>query len=43
MKHYLEQTVYYGDTDSYGVAWHDSYINWMEEVESNFAEKSVLI
>ena len=30
MKHSFEQVVYYGDTDSYGVAWHGSYIKWME-------------
>lgn len=23
-------TVYYSDTDSYGVAWHGSYIRWFE-------------
>lgn len=30
MKHILERTVYYADTDAYGVAWHGSYIKWME-------------
>ena len=31
MKHIFEQTVYYGDTDAYGVAWHGSYLRWMEQ------------
>ena len=39
MKHYLEQTVYYGDTDSYGVAWHGSYINWMERGRVEFCRE----
>ena len=30
MKHILEQQVYYGDTDSYGVVWHGAYLRWME-------------
>lgn len=30
MKHILEQTVYYADTDSYGVVWHGTYLRWME-------------
>ena len=30
MKHTFEQTVYYSDTDSYGVVWHGSYLRWLE-------------
>ena len=30
MKHLLKQTVYYADTDSYGVVWHGTYLRWME-------------
>ena len=36
MKHIFEQTVYYGDTDAYGVAWHGSYIRWMEQARVEF-------
>ena len=31
MKNILEKTVYYGDTDAYGVVWHASYLRWMEQ------------
>ena len=31
MKHIFEQTVYYADTDSYGVVWHGTYLRWMEQ------------
>lgn len=31
MKNILEETVYYADTDSYGVVWHGSYIRWIEK------------
>lgn len=30
MKHTFEQKVYYSDTDAYGVAWHGSYLRWLE-------------
>ena len=30
MKNVFETKVYYSDTDSYGVAWHGSYLRWME-------------
>ena len=30
MKNYLEQKVYYSDTDAYGVVWHGSYLKWLE-------------
>lgn len=30
MKHIFEQKVYYSDTDAYGVAWHGSYLRWLE-------------
>ena len=36
MKHFYEQTVYYGDTDAYGVAWHGSYLRWMEQARVEF-------
>ena len=36
MKHIFEQTVYYGDTDAYGVAWHGSYLRWMEQARVEF-------
>jgi len=36
MKHIFEQTVYYGDTDAYGVAWHGSYLSWMEQARVEF-------
>ena len=36
MKHIYEQTVYYGDTDAYGVVWHGSYIRWMEQARVEF-------
>lgn len=36
MKHIYEQTVYYGDTDAYGVAWHGSYVRWMEQARVEF-------
>ena len=31
MKHIFEQTVYYADTDAYGVVWHGTYLRWMEQ------------
>jgi len=36
MKHLLEQTVYYADTDSYGVVWHGTYLRWMEQARVEF-------
>ena len=31
MKNFLEYTVYYADTDAYGVVWHGTYLRWMEQ------------
>ena len=31
MKNFIEHTVYYADTDSYGVVWHGTYLRWMEQ------------
>ena len=31
MKYIKETTVMYGDTDSYQVVWHGSYLRWLEE------------
>ena len=39
MKHIFEQTVYYADTDAYGVAWHGSYIRWMEQARVEFCRE----
>lgn len=39
MKHIFEQTVYYGDTDAYGVAWHGSYVRWMEQARVEFCRE----
>ena len=39
MKHIFEQTVYYGDTDAYGVAWHGSYLRWMEQARVEFCRE----
>lgn len=36
MKHVLEQTVYYADTDSYGVVWHGTYLRWMEQARVEY-------
>ena len=30
MKHIYEQKVFYADTDAYGIAWHGSYVRWLE-------------
>ena len=38
MKKQFEQKVYYGDTDAYGVAWHGSYIHWLEKGRTDFLE-----
>ena len=39
MKHLHKQTVYYADTDSYGVVWHGSYLRWMEQARVEFCRK----
>ena len=39
MKHLLEQTVYYADTDSYGVTWHGTYLRWMEQGRVEFCRE----
>ena len=31
MENILYDTVYYGDTDAYGVVWHGAYLRWMEK------------
>ena len=36
MKHELKQKVYYSDTDAYKVAWHGSYLRWMEMARVEF-------
>ena len=36
MKHELKQRVYYSDTDAYSVAWHGSYLRWMEMARVEF-------
>ena len=36
MKHTITQTVYYADTDSYGVVWHGTYLRWMEQARVEF-------
>lgn len=38
MKHEFTTKVYYGDTDSYGVVWHGSYIKWFEKGRCDFCE-----
>lgn len=39
MKHILEQTVYYADTDSYGVVWHGTYLRWLEQARVEFCRE----
>ena len=39
MKHIMNQTVYYADTDAYGVAWHGAYIKWMEQARVEFCRE----
>ena len=36
MKHEMKQRVYYADTDAYSVAWHGSYLRWMEAARVEF-------
>lgn len=31
MENIFNETVYYGDTDAYGVVWHGAYLRWMEK------------
>ncbi len=31
MKNVIEHTVYYADTDAYGVVWHGTYLRWIEQ------------
>ena len=39
MKHEFKQRVYYSDTDAYGVAWHGSYLRWMEMARVEFCSE----
>ena len=39
MGQFLEQKVYYADTDAYAVTWHGSYLRWMEIGRVEFCEK----
>lgn len=39
MKHELKQRVYYSDTDAYSVAWHGSYLRWMEMARVEFCSE----
>ena len=39
MKHVLEDKVYYGDTDAYGVVWHGTYLRWMEKARVEFCRE----
>jgi acyl-CoA thioester hydrolase len=39
MKHIFEQTVYYADTDAYGVVWHGTYLRWMECARVEFCRE----
>lgn len=39
MKHIFEQIVYYADTDAYGVAWHGTYLRWMEQARVEFCRE----
>ena len=39
MKHELKQRVYYADTDAYSVAWHGSYLRWMEMARVEFCSE----
>jgi len=39
MKDCIEQRIYYADTDSYGVAWHGSYVRWMEMGRTEFCRR----
>ncbi len=39
MKHTLEHTIYYADTDSYGVVWHGTYLRFMEQARVEFCRQ----
>lgn len=39
MNHKTEVRVYYADTDSYGVAWHGTYVRWLEASRTEFCDK----
>ena len=39
MESNLKVKVYYSDTDAYGVAWHGSYLRWMEMGRVNFSDE----
>lgn len=39
MKHEFKQRVYYSDTDAYSVAWHGSYLRWMEMARVEFCRE----
>lgn len=39
MIHKLKQTVYYADTDAYGVVWHGTYLRWMEQARVEFCRE----
>lgn len=39
MKHEFNQRVYYSDTDAYSVAWHGSYLRWMEMARVEFCRE----
>lgn len=36
MIHEFKHTVYYSDTDAYGVVWHGNYLRWMEMARVEF-------
>ncbi|MBQ2611443.1 acyl-CoA thioesterase [bacterium] len=40
MKNIIERTVYYADTDMYGVAWHGAYLRWMEQGRVEWCEQA---
>ncbi len=37
-----QETVYYSDTDAYGVVWHGSYLRWLEKGRVLFCESKGL-
>jgi len=40
MKYIRETKVMYGDTDSYKVVWHGSYLRWLEEGRFSLCKKA---
>ncbi|MBE7705976.1 MAG: acyl-CoA thioesterase [Cyanobacteria bacterium SIG30] len=36
--HKFETRVYWADTDTYGVAWHGTYLRWCEQARTAFCE-----